>query len=263
MTRLDEINEFLEHDYKKNAVIEPEHRYDVLKERIFEIIETCNPRVIVKAGLGNGKLIFEIAEKYDSYFVVVESSFMLIKEFLAKYEGNSVLEKIRFINGDFTNFPVDYYAADLLLSIDFLDFIESGRAIDEFRRAIQFDSMFFIASVVLNDEDIEGAYDDFMRILFPLHNDYYLKSDLNTVLDLNEFRCIKDKMLYFDEDLKSKIEYFKELYSNPDQDPDEFILNNKEVFDSHYKMNDGIISVPYYMGLFSREKPNSPKGKIV
>jgi hypothetical protein len=64
--------------------------------------------------------------------VVVEPSIAAISEFKARYSGEEKAADIRFIVGDFNNFPVDYYAADLIICIDNLNFIESGSAIDEF-----------------------------------------------------------------------------------------------------------------------------------
>lgn len=255
MNRFEQFKALIEHDFERNVIIEPENRYEVLKESLFDVIKGYNPGVIIKAGLGSGRLAYEIAKEFDSYFVIVEPSFNVIQDFKNRYK-DEVLEKIHFINGDFTFFPIDYYAADLLISIDFFDFLETGKIIDEFRRILQFDAVLFLAAIVLHDDDIEGIYDDYMRVIFPLHNDYYLKDDLKTIMKLNEFKFIKGNLEYITGDLSLKIDYFKKLY-NDRGDPIKFIEEHKDSFDSLYKMNNGTISVPYFFGVFMRIKPDN------
>ena len=51
--------------------------------------------------------------------------------------------------------------------MDNLDFLESGNVVDEFRRATQFEGVLFLSGPVLNDEDIDGIYDDFMKSGIP------------------------------------------------------------------------------------------------
>ncbi|MCP4135728.1 MAG: class I SAM-dependent methyltransferase [bacterium] len=261
MNRFEQINSFVECDFDRKIFLEPENRYPTIKEQLFETIKTYNPGVIVKAGLGNGKLVYETAKEFDFYIVVVESSFQAIKKFIKKYNNDEIVKKIRFINGNFTHFPVDYYAADLLVCIDYFDFIESSQAIDEFRRALNFEAILFLAATVLHDEDLDGIYDDYMRMIFPIHNDYYLKNDLVTFLELNEFKFIKDNLSIFNENLGSKIELLNELYGENSGEKKsssvQFIEEHREKFNSLYNMNNETITLPYYISTFMRKKLES------
>jgi ubiquinone/menaquinone biosynthesis C-methylase UbiE len=256
MSRLKQTKNFIEYDLKNNFIIEPQARYNDLKERILDVINLYNPKVLLKAGIGHGDLLLDIVNKHNMYCVVVEPSFSAIKDFMKMNETNSDIEKIKFINGDFHDFPVDYYAADLLICVDYLDFFDSGKCINEFKRAIQFDGIFLIATIVLNSNDIEGVYDDFTKMIFPLHNDYYIAEDLTTFLELKEFKIIKNMNLKYKNNLLEKINYFKDAGFNSADDPLAYIKAHKEDFVNFLNMNENYeISEPYYVGLYTRIKP--------
>ncbi|OHD64647.1 MAG: hypothetical protein A2176_10075 [Spirochaetes bacterium RBG_13_51_14] len=255
MGRLNEIISFIEHDFRNKVIIEPEKRFPKLRDSLFDVIKTYSPGVIVKAGLGSGQLLREMAAATSTYIVVVEPSISIIREFISQNAGDSSTERIHFINGEFNAFPIDYYAADLLICIDYLDFLESGRVVDEFRRATQFDGILFIAGTVLSDEDIDGLYDDFMKAVFPLHNDYYLRDDLKTLLDLNEFTFIKGHLEHFSTDLVRMVDYFTGLYPNSGENTLRQIENHRTEYTDLYRLADNTISEPYYIGLFMRRKP--------
>ncbi len=254
MGRLDQVREFIEYDIDNNFSIEPEARYDAVKVRLIDVINTYKPEVIVKAGIGNGRILNELASEIDSVIIVVEPSFKAIKEFLEKSNEDN---EIKFINGDFHELPVDYYASDLLVCIDYLDFFDSSICIDEFKRALQFDGILFFSGVVLNDEDVEGVYDDFMRKIFPLHNDYYLASDLKTFLELKEFDLIKGMHLKFQKNLESQIDYYKKIFNDVNKEEAlEFIETHKDDFKNIIGMDEkSQIDEPYYIGVFMRKKP--------
>jgi len=257
MGRLEQVNEFIEYDINKNIIIEPKDRFNDLKERLFDIINSYKHEVIVKAGLGHGELLLEIARNIKSYIVVVEPSFKLITDFLNAYPNDPDIQNIKFLNGDFHEFPVDYYAADLLICTDYLDFFDSGKSINEFRRALKFDGILFLGTVVLNDNDIDGIYDEFIKLIFPLHNDYYLPEDLTTFLTLKEFGIIKNMLLNFESNLVNKIDYFQEIYRNVSKEKAlEYIQSNKQKFTELLNMNENFnISEPYYFGVYTRKKP--------
>ena len=230
MSRLNEIISFIQYDFPNRVVIEPEKRSAKLRESLLDVIATYNPGVIVKAGLGSGHLLYELAKNSSAYIVVVEPSFEIIKEFSARHADDPVMGKIHLINGEFNEFPIDYYAADLLISVDNLDFLESGRVVDEFRRALQFDGVLFMAGTVLFDDDIEGIYDDFMKAAFPLHNDFYLRDDLKTVMTLNEFKFVKGSIDYYPVDLFLLANYFNALYQKGAEGPLTILEENQEDF---------------------------------
>jgi ubiquinone/menaquinone biosynthesis C-methylase UbiE len=265
MNRVFEIRDFLDIDTSKNIVVEPDSRYEIVKKRLFEVIKRYNPERIVKSGIGSGKIIIDILDNFESStLVVVESSFKNIKSFLEINKNNPNLEKIYFINGDVNILPVDYYMADLFISIDNLDFIVSSASIDEFRRVIQFDSILFISALVLHKEDLDGILDDLMKMVFPIHNEYYIPNDLKVILELNGFKVIDEFIDNIDENIFQKFDFFKEIYGTPDEDPMEFIKVNKSEFELLYKLTDSTISHPYYTGVFMKNKPDQDdSGKIV
>jgi SAM-dependent methyltransferase len=255
MSRLADLVSFIEYDYFRKTVIEPEKRLPMLKENLRGVVTTYKPGTIVKAGLGGGRLVLDLAESSEAYIVVVEPSLTIISDFLRLHGKEPACEKIRFINGEFNAFPIDYYAADLLICIDNFNFLESGKVVDEFRRALQFDGVLLFAGVVLHDEDINGVYDDFMKKAFPLHNDFYLRDDLKTFMDLNELSHIKGSMEYFSTDLAALADYFAEKFSNAEQRPLSLIEQQKKEFTELYKLNETTISEPYYIGVFMRRRP--------
>ncbi len=257
MSRLDEIVSFVKYDFPNRVVIEPEKRSAKLRESLLDVIATYNPGVILKAGLGSGHLLYELTKGSEAYIVAVEPSMELIREFLDRHAGDPVISRIHFINGEFNQFPIDYYAADLLICIDNLDFLESGKVVDEFRRGLQFDGVLFMAGTVLFDEDIEGLYDDFMKAAFPLHNDYYLRDDLKTVMTLNEFKFVKGSIDYYPVDLVFLAGYFNAFYKNGTDNPLTILEENREQFARFYELKENSISEPYYISIYMREKPKT------
>jgi len=255
MNRLDAVREFIEFDGQNNYIIEPPSRLSSIKERLFDVINTYKPGVIVKAGVGSGSLLKEISTNFDSYIVVVEPSLKAIKQFIETNKSDD----IKFINGDFHDFPIDYYAADLLICIDYLDFFDSNKTVSEFKRALKIDGVFFLAGVILDEEDIEGIYDDLTRMIFPIHNDYYLASDLKTFLELKDFSLVKSMHLKFENNLDKLTDYFRKKFDKINREQVfEFIKTQKEDFvkllgmDDQYKINE-----PYYIGVFMRMKPKT------
>ncbi|MCU0849174.1 MAG: class I SAM-dependent methyltransferase [Spirochaetes bacterium] len=253
MERTGEIIKFIEFDFDNGVFLEPESRREMLREKLFDVMKTYNPGVVVKAGLGRGDLVYDLAAQFESYIVVVDPSLKVIMEFTSRHGDDPVMKKIRFINGDFNSLPVDYYAADLLVCIDYLDILETGRVIDEFRRCLQFEGILFLGMIVLDDQDLEGVYDDLVRSMLPLHNDYYLQDDLKTVLDLNEFKFIKGGTEKFDENILEKIKYCSGLYGGAG-DPAGILEREGDGFRKFYGLNEGRLSISYYTGLFRRKK---------
>ena len=256
MDRLADIISFIERDVRDGAVIEPERRLSKLREGVLDVVRTYNPGVIVKAGLGRGELLLEIARNSTAHLTVVEPSMAAIRSFIDTRAGDPALERIRFINGEFNALPVDYYAADLLVSVDYLEFLESGRVLDEFRRILQFDGILFLAGIVLEDEDIEGIYDDFMKAAFALHNDYYLREDLKTMMALKDFNFIKGSIERFGTDLAEYARYFSSVFGGTPDLPG-ILEERREDFTRLYGLEGAVIAEPYYISVFMREKPKT------
>jgi SAM-dependent methyltransferase len=255
MDRLKDIVSFIEYDFNRNVIIEPEKRLPKLLESVLDVIKTYNPGVIVKAGLGSGRVLYNLAKNSDAYIVVVEPSLANMREFTNRHAGDAVIERIRFINGEFNSFPVDYNAADMIVCIDYLDFLESGKVVDEFTRALQFDGILFMACVVLEDDDLEGRYDDFMRSAFPLHNDYYLREDLKTFMDLNDLKFVKGTIDRHSTDLAAMVDYFAAFRTDGGENPLLQIEAHREEYRELYKLDGNTISEPYYISVYTRVKP--------
>jgi hypothetical protein len=260
MGRLQDIIGFIEYDHARGIIIEPEKRFEKLRDSILDVIKTYNPGVIVKAGMGSGRLLHEIALNTGAYIAVVEPSMAVIRAFIESHREDEAASKIHFINGEFNGFPVDYYAADLLISADYMDFLESGTVVDEFRRATQFEGIVVLSGPVLNDDDLDGIYDDFMRAAFPLHNDYYLRDDLKTFMDLNEFSFIKGHLEHYPADLAACAAHLAPFRAPESADPMHIVEEHREQFAALYALNGTEISEPYYIGVYTRRKPPLPQG---
>lgn len=259
MSRLKQVQSFIEYDLKNNYIIEPKNRFEAVRERVFDVIQTYNPGVIIKAGIGHGDLLLDLVKKFNAYTVVVEPSFTAIKDFIQNYFTDKDAQNIKFINGDLHDLPVDYYAADLLICVDYLDFFDSGKSINEFKRILKFDGIFFIATVALDSNDIDGIYDEFIKLISPLHNDYYVPEDITTVLELKEFKMIKTMRLNFKNNLQSKIEYFIKIFNSTSRElSTDFIKTHDEEFKKYLQMDDNYeIAEPYFIGVYMRGKPAS------
>lgn len=255
MSRFRKLQELSIIEYSRRYLVEPDARHEMVISKIYDVLETYKPHVVVKAGLGSGKIILDILElRKDIILVVVEPSLKVIEKFISDNKDNEFLDDVRFINGDFIQFPVDYYAADLLICIDNLDVQETAPVVDEFRRALQFDAYLLFAGIILNDDDLDGVFDDYVRGLSPLHNDYYLKDDLKTFLNLKDFSFIKGKTEEFEYNLDELKEKMAELYGEPSAEPDSFIDENRAAFEELYELSNNNIKVPYFTGLFMRRK---------
>jgi len=256
MDRLKQLQEWSIYEYGKVFFIEPDFRHEMVMDKINDVIDTYKPKVVIKAGLGSGKIILDLINtRKNITLVVVEPSLKIIEEFIKQNSDNQAVKDVGFINGDFVNFPIDYYAADLVISIDNLDFQETAPVVDEFKRALQFDAHFLFAGIVLDDEDVEGTYDDFMRIISPLHNDYYLKDDLKTFMNLKDFTFVKGKIEHFDYNIDDMENHIAGLYGKIDTDvADNFLSDNSGTLSEIYKLDGKSITLPYFTGLFMRRK---------
>lgn len=247
--------DFLNKDYASGNIIEPELRYSWLKKNIFDAIQTYPPEILLKAGIGSGRLLLDMASVCP-YIAVVEQSEKIISGFLSKNRENPMLEKINIINGNFKDLPADYYCADMIVDIDNFSIIETGPFVDEVRRALRFDGIFFVATSVINNTDMDGHYDDLVRAAFPLHNDYYMEEDMVTFLELNEFKLLKSFNEKFEIDLSSRYDFFKSVFGNDSNAADRFLNENLDFFKEVYSYNNCKIMEDYYAGIFIRLKPD-------
>lgn len=258
MERLYELINFFKYESDNPFAVEPARREDILLDRISDAVRNYNPAVTVKAGAGNLILLAKLASIIKGRFVVVDPSIETILKFKSAHPDTS----IDFICGEFNLLPVDYYAADMLICADNLNFLESGRVVDEFRRVTRFEGHLFISAPVVHPEDFDGVYDDLYRAASPLHTDYYMAVDLVTFLELNEFQFIKG------DDFSSKISiaelknHFAGINLSTGAAIDEFLKENTESLRNHYSFDGLSLIENWFSAVFMRKKPEESDGKL-
>jgi ubiquinone/menaquinone biosynthesis C-methylase UbiE len=256
---------FVEFDSSRRYIVEPIHRHALVLDHLMRAVDEYKPAVVVKAGFGAGELLIALAKKCESV-VAVEPSAGVIARFVEKYKSDPDFRKIQIVNGNFTRFPVDYYKADLLVSVDNFDYINSGLAIEEFKRALQIGGVFFFAGVVLPDEDVEGIYDEFVRLVHPLHNDYYCAGDFRTFMALKEFSILADGIERFPLNLREYAAYWESFPRDEKCDASKalaFIEENRALFTELYALNDTLSVSEYYLtGIYKRNKPKPETAEI-
>jgi hypothetical protein len=254
MDRYYKLLNFFEMEAENRITIEPPERLQEIMTRIREAVSLTNPSVIVKAGLGNSDLLPQIAESAPSRLCVVEPSHKNAAAFMKNNSTEPWFEKLDFIAGEFNLFPVDYYTVDLLISIDNLGFLESARAVDEFKRAIQFEKHLLIATPVVAAADFDGVYDELIRAACSLHTDYYMEVDLKTFIELNDFKFIKGSSMTFRRSLKEILARLAEFEPENSEAARNYLKENEEVFREHYNYDGDMFDEPWYCGLFMKEK---------
>lgn len=187
MGRENAVNRFVEHDLRRGLVIEPSRRRDAVRDGLIRAAKTHAPGVAVKLGAGEGELACVLAQHVSKKLIVVDPSYEALDLFRKKYAHDPSFAKIECVCGSFFALPVDYFKADFVAVIDYLDLADSYRTVDEIVRVLRHEGILFFGGIVLDDRDVEGAYDEFVHAANPFHNDYYLESDLETFLKLKNF----------------------------------------------------------------------------
>ncbi len=247
------LQQLLEYDANLHTLIEPDDRFEMVFERLKDCIETYKPHVIVKIGLGNPKYIEAIMQLSKALCVVVDPSLPLLQSFYAAHSHHEWMNRFYGIAGNYNDFPVDYYKADMIVCVDYLDILDTGRAVDEFRRALQFDGVFFLAGFVLPNDDIEGIFDEIAHTINTLHTDYYLEDDLKTFLTLNEFGLAKSHT----EKIKINLLKLAEYLGTDTGQLNQLVNENKELLLSLYDIQeDGSVVLPYVISAYIRQKPS-------
>ncbi len=247
------LKELIEFDASVHNLIESDTRFQLVVDRLYDCIHTYQPKVIVKIGIGNPRYIQAIMEQSKALLVVVEPSLSVIQSFYTAYGSKEWINRFYPVAGNVNDFPVDYYKADMLVCIDYFDLLDTGRSIDEFRRALQFDGVFFLSGFVLPNDDVEGIFDEIVHAIHPLHTDYYLEDDLKTFLHLNEFEIAKVHTENTALNLFSIAEYL-----NADTNQlQKSIEEQKEKLITLYSLQgDGTVTLPYMIVASIRQKPS-------
>ena len=249
----DSLRKLFEFDAPLHTVIEPASRFEPVNGRLVDCLEVYKPHVIVKIGLGNPAYIESIMEHSNALVVVVEPSVIVLQSFYNAYGNKQWMDRLYTIAGNFSQFPVDYYKADMLICIDCLDLLDTGMAVDEFRRSLQFEGIFFFAGFVLPNEDVEGIFDEIAHVINPLHTDYYLEDDLKTFMTLNEFGIVKLNTQKINMNILLLADYLQTRSSELEK----LIEEHKETLTALYDLRgDGTVTLPYMVAAFIRQKPS-------
>jgi len=240
MHRLNQLQEFVTNEYKNVALVESPDRIESINTMIKEIITAYNPSVIVKMGLGNGEIAQFILNEMDGVLVVIDPSIESLKDFNSKSDSSK--NTLYCVAGTLDANPIDYYVSNLTISIDNLNFIDSALAIDEMRRNIDFESILMVATPVLSDKDEDAFFDIVLKEMEPLHNEYYMKNEINTVLKLNEFKIINEKQI-------------NTVINVKDIDITAALKENEADFKEIYEYKEDSITIPYHQGYYMRLKP--------
>ena len=113
--------------------------------------------------------------------------------------------------------------------------------------------------IVLHDEDVEGLYDEFIHSVHPMHNDYYLESDLDTFMKLKDFSKLDDQVETYSFDAEQYVSYWKGYPGNSnDVDKDvslKILTDNAEIFSSLYSFDGkGQMKERYMTALFRKNE---------
>ena len=122
MDRLKQLQEWSIYEFGKVFFIEPDFRHNMVMEKIKDVIDTYKPKVVVKAGLGAGKIVLDlINNNKDITLVVVEPSLRIIEEFIKQMpqlvSSFNLLEKFspEEISSDIITQRPDYMAAEKMV----------------------------------------------------------------------------------------------------------------------------------------------------
>lgn len=258
MEHKDLVKKFVDSNYEKPYFIEPHDRYEILKDKINEFIKVHNPSVVVKIGLGSGEAVLGIAGKVKQ-LVVVESSLKIIKDFRNK--NGDKCKNVSFVNGEFDDLPIDYNIADMVVCLDYFDFSAARKLLDEIKRSLEFQKVFLFGGVVLNDKDFEGVFDDLMRKVIPIHNDYYLPEDLHTFMNLKDLTHVQDSIFEISRNIDNANAYIKESgLKNDWSQVTEFISENMTDLNKYYAFDeDNNYSEKYILAVYRRVYPKEEK----
>jgi ubiquinone/menaquinone biosynthesis C-methylase UbiE len=235
MSREAEVNGFISHDLRAGIIIESSRRRAKIKEYLLSAVKTHAPATAVKLGAGEGELACALAAKVKK-LIIVDPCFDALTLFQDKYKNDPAFGKIDCVNGSFFALPVDFFKADLVVITDYLDLADSYRTVDEIVRILRHEGILFFGGVVLDDEDVEGIYDEFVHAANPFHNDYYLQSDLDTFMRLKDFSKVSADSFRVKLDLGSWLDSwvpFAQTGSDPAR-ARSVISENADLFSSLY-----------------------------
>lgn len=253
------VQKYLNANRNNPIEVETPLHVNYLSGKLPEMMKIYNPSVVLKIGISSFQLIESIVDNCKR-LILIEPSLEVLKNFREEYSGSPILDKIYLINSEFENIAVDYNVIDMLICSDYLDIIESAPAMTEFSRVIDFHGVLLFAGVVLNDEDIDGIFDDLFRELNPLHNDYYLEQDLDTYMKLKNLLFVQKDRVELDCSINKKIHFLQSTSeSGSGFNVDNYISENKEVLQKMYSFNnEGFYKEHYLLSVFRKQIPEQP-----
>ncbi|MFW6365505.1 MAG: class I SAM-dependent methyltransferase, partial [Spirochaetota bacterium] len=258
MNHLEKICEYIRESRRTGITIERSSHLDVARQFIMKQCRLFQPEVVVKAGLGAGSLVLDLADEAE-LVVVIEPDFEALADFIRQHGGDPKFDRIRVINGDLHDLPLDWYCTDMIVCVDYLDFHNVAAVLDEFKRIVDFEGYLVLATPVLHDDDIDGVYDELFRKIQPLHNDYYVPLDLRTVLGLKKFKELDSTVSEVQLDLDDIVVLGKTVSSRTGTATDdsymEYIEQNSEAFGEMYKRDGQLLYERYEASAYRSEKP--------
>ncbi len=258
MTHTEKICEYIKINIQNNISIERNEHAGAAGMFLEKQCRIHSPGVIVKAGLGKGDLVLELAEMSKT-LIVIEPEISLIKDFFARYSEDPRIEKTRFVNGDLHNLPLDWYCGDMIVCVDYLDFHNIALVLDEFKRISEFEGVLVLAGTVLHADDIDGLYDELFRRMMPLHNDFYIPDDLRTVLALKHFKFLDNSCISVPVHIpaykKFGTDFVEETGGSEGPDSMEYMEENRDFFENMYGYKDNTLTELYEISVYRSEKP--------
>ena len=158
--------------------------------------------------------------------------------------------------GDPEVMPLNYDVFDMVVCQDCMDLFDSALLLDESRRILRRGGYFLYAGRILPDEDVEGVYDELERHLNPLHNDYYLESDLKTFFELKGFEDAGMVVCEFRRDLQREREFYRGFFGESwsgAQALAELSEESRSVLQSQYGYDGNSVTELVCAGLFRRK----------
>lgn len=212
MNRSAELCQFLELAAVNNPVYEPQNRHEALHNFIEDMLRLYNPANVLKLGVGQGELLHEIMSMTPGRVVVVDPSLTVIENFKKNHSAENYWDRLYLVQGEFNRLPIDFFIVEMVIAVDIMNVIDSSRCMDEVKRALNFENVFIYGDVILNDDDIDGNFDDIIRMISPLHNDFYLEGDLDTFMKLKDFRLVKSSRSITKQNFIKQLEFWRQLH---------------------------------------------------
>lgn len=188
MDRLKELRSFLE-PREPHPIVERGEAVEKEVALLRDSLERYRPETILKTGYFSEDIYeFLVAwcAENDAMLVLVDPDYDKVKDRMARDTGKGVTARIRYIVSDYYPLSLDYYAFDMVVALDVWPFLESPLLLEETKRVLQWEAHLVMSSLVLDDTDLDGVYDTFLRDHTIEYGDTYIASDFITIMKLKK-----------------------------------------------------------------------------